>query len=73
VVVFHDILSELEINYLIKKSTPHLSRKRYVSDEQNGLAKHEFGNGKKVKVVQKSGKIECSVKRNVGNIHNQNK
>ena len=38
-VVFHDILSDLEINALISEAIPNLSRKRYNSaDIAEGLA-----------------------------------
>ena len=54
--VFHDILSDLEMNYLVEEATPNLSRKRYNSDDiQDALAKHEFGQGKKVKIIHKTG------------------
>ena len=55
-VVFHDILSDLEMNYLVEESKPNLSRSRYKSDDvSDGLAKHEYGQGKKVKIVHKTG------------------
>ena len=55
-VVFHDILSDIEMNYLVEEATPNLSRKRYNSDDiQDALAKHEFGQGKKVKIIHKTG------------------
>ena len=55
-VVFHDILSELEINSLISEAIPNLSRKRYNgNDIAEAVAEHEFkGNSKKVKVVHKT-------------------
>jgi len=54
-VVFHDILSDLEINYLVEESRPNLSRKRYNSDDiQDAVANHEFTEGKKVKIVHKT-------------------
>ena len=53
--VFHDILSDLEINYLVEESRPNLSRKRYNSDDiQDAVANHEFTEGKKVKIVHKT-------------------
>merc|ERR1711976_697358 len=54
-VVFHDILSDIEMNYLVEEATPNLSRKRYNSDDiQDALAKHGFGQGKKVKIIHKT-------------------
>ena len=56
-VVFHDILSEIEMNYLVEESRPNLSRERYGSstDRQDALAEHEFKYGKKMKIVHKTG------------------
>ena len=55
-VVFHDILSDLEMNYLITESRPKLSRTRQHDngDSQEALANHEFKDGKKVKIVHKT-------------------
>ena len=48
VVIFHDILSDLEIDYLIDNSKPHLSRKRdFSKSSSQTLAKHELRTGKK--------------------------
>ena len=59
-VVFHDILSDIEMNYLVEESRPNLSRERYGSspggdDRQDALAEHEFKDGNKVKIVHKTG------------------
>ena len=49
-------VSDIEMNYLVEEATPNLSRKRYNSDDiQDALAKHEFGQGKKVKIIHKTG------------------
>ena len=54
-VIFHDILSDLEIQTLVQKALPNLSRTRYNNnDKTEALAEHEFKNGKKVKVVHKT-------------------
>ena len=55
-VVFHDILSDLEINSLISEAIPNLSRTRYNNNDiAEGLAEHEFkGDSRKVKVVHKT-------------------
>ena len=56
VVIFHDILSDIEINYLIDKSKPKLSRKRDFSKiSSQTLAKHELkGGAKKRRIVHKT-------------------
>ena len=55
-VLFHDIISDLEMNYLIEESKPKLSRKRYDSNDiQEALAKHEFKDGNKARIVHKTG------------------
>ena len=59
-VVFHDILSDIEMNYLVEESRPNLSRERYGSspggdDRQDALAEHEFKDGKKIRIVHKTG------------------
>ena len=56
VVIFHDILSNLEINYLIDKSKPNLTRKRDFSNiSSQTVAKHELkGKGKKRRIVHKT-------------------
>ena len=54
--VFHDILSDLEINHLIEESRPNLSRSRYATEDiQEGLSSYEFSHGNKVKIVHKEG------------------
>ena len=54
-VIFHDILSDLEIKSLVHEAIPNLSRTRYNNnDRQEALAEHEFKGGKKVKVVHKT-------------------
>ena len=55
-VVFHDILSEIEMNYLVEESRPNLSRARYgTTDRQDAIAEHEFKHGNKVKIIHKTG------------------
>ena len=56
-VVFHDILNDEEINYLIDQSRPQLSRSRYdTEDISDAQARHEYSEaGSKVKIVHKTG------------------
>lgn len=54
-VVFHDILTDNDMDYLITESRPNLSRKRTKSPENEGIhAKHELNSGQKRKIVQKT-------------------
>ncbi len=54
-VVFHDILTETEMDFLIEESTPNLSRGRYENQDVVQVDyKHELKDGKKVKIVHKT-------------------
>ena len=53
-VVFHDILTDAEMDYLIKISIPKLSRKRYPNGDISRGQQHEFRSGKKIKIVHKT-------------------
>ena len=54
-VIFHDILSDLEMDYLVNTSRPNLSRSRYGSDDvQDVLGDYEFKQGNKVKIIHKT-------------------
>jgi prolyl 4-hydroxylase len=54
VIVFHDLLSDKEMNYMVDISRPNLSRGRHVEAANTGNAKHEYKSGKKTKIVAKS-------------------
>lgn len=55
VVIFHDILTDTDIDFLIETSTPKLSRNRHVQrDVTDAIAEHEFKDGNKRKVVHKT-------------------
>lgn len=53
IIVFHDILTELEMTHMVTKSKPNLSRSRKM-DEGNVGQIHEFKSGKKRKIIQKT-------------------
>lgn len=54
-VIFHDILSETEMDFLIAESTPNLSRKRYTNDDISEGDPYEFKQGgNKVRIVHKT-------------------
>ena len=53
VVVFHDILSDLEIDFLIKESRPNLSRKRLYHTDNSGSVTQKKGK-KGVRVIHKT-------------------
>jgi hypothetical protein len=54
--IFHDFLSEEEINFLIEHSTPRLSRARVKHDTNRYIKKNEIGS-KKVRIVAKT--VQC--------------
>ena len=53
-VVFHDILSELEMDHLIESARPELSRTRTKQIRGDALAEHEYKSGNKRKIVAKT-------------------
>ena len=55
VVIFHDILNNKEIDYLIEEAKPNLSRKRDFSHNNNvAYARHELRGTKKRSIIQKT-------------------
>jgi len=53
-VVFHDILTDIEMNFLKEESRPNLSRNRTFNQVSGALAKHEFSSGERRRVVHKT-------------------
>ena len=54
-VVFHDILTDAEISFLKKESTPNLSRKRnYESWDSGAIKRAEYNSGDRHRVVQQA-------------------
>ena len=53
-VVFHDFLSEKEINHIIKISLPNLSHKRYVSSSNKAGDAYEYESGQRIIDVYKT-------------------
>jgi hypothetical protein len=53
-VVFHDFLSEEEINWMIGYSKPKLSRERIVAKSNDEGEKYEFREGRRKKIVHKT-------------------
>ena len=55
VVIFHDILSDKEIDYLVEETRPNLSRKRdFSKSTSTAYARHELKGSKKRRIVQKT-------------------
>ena len=55
VVIFHDILNNKEIDYLIEEARPNLSRKRdFTKSNKVAYARHELRGNKKRRIVQKT-------------------
>ena len=52
--VFHDFLSQKEIDYLIEISLPHLSRVRYTSDSNSAGQNWEYKRGERKTVIHKT-------------------
>ena len=52
--IFHDILTEREMAYLIDYSTPRLSHARVIPESNNQASKADFKSGKKGKTVAKT-------------------
>jgi len=52
--IFHDFLSEAEINWILEYSKPRLSKERSTTKSNLEGEKHEFREGKRVRVVHKT-------------------
>ena len=53
-VVFHDFLSEAEMEWMIEYSKPRLSQSRGISASNFEGARHEFREGKRTRTVHKT-------------------
>ena len=59
-VVFHDFLTEAEIEWMIEYSKPRLSTSRGVSKSNFEGQKHEYRDGKRARTVHKTVQVNFS-------------
>ncbi len=57
-VVFHDFLSEAEIEWMIEYSKPRLSHSRGISASNFEGSRHEFREGKRTRTVHKTVQVK---------------
>ena len=59
-VVFHDFLSEAEIDWMIEYSKPRMSSSRGITRSNFEGAKHEYRDGKRARTVHKTVQVKIS-------------